>query len=245
MLRLLDRLGGFLPLRASRCDESLEDAGVDVDGVTVRVGRSELFCNLDAEVIRELLGAMDVLHVRTGARIMRQGERGDSFLVLASGHAVVTHLGSGSTGVRVLANLTEPTGFGEDALLGRPTRGVTVTMASAGILLRMKRDAFAAFVARRAVDWVLPDAAVTSSNGHATRIWVGVEGRRQAVGEGVLSIPLSQLRERMAELDRSERYFCYCRDGKASAVAAFLLKQRGFEAFAVQDGRSAIARDAA
>jgi CRP-like cAMP-binding protein len=243
MLSLRHKISALLPPRALRGDESLEDLGVDVERVVSRIRESEFFCNLSADVISELVDAMEILNVRVGATIMRQGDKGDAYFVLASGRAVVTHLGAGQEGVRVLAEVTEPTGFGEEALLGRQARPVSVIMDTPGILLRMRRDTFANFVGTRAVDWV--DAHSDMHAFGSIRIWVGSERRRHPVGEGVLSIPLTQLRERIAELDRNLKCYCYCRDGKESAIAAFLLTQRGFDAQAVQDGRNAIARDAA
>jgi CRP-like cAMP-binding protein len=238
MLTLFDRLKTFLPLRALRCEASLADAGVDADGVAARIVRSELFCHLEPELICSLLEAMDVVRVRAGAHIMKQGRRGDSYLVLARGSAVVTSMGSGREARCVLAELNEPTGLGEEALLGAGARMVTVTMQTNGIVLRIKRDAFASFVGRHFIPWELPETVLgaAASDGGSVRIWVAQGGRGQAVGEGVLVIPLNQLRGRLSELDPSKTYYCCCRDGKDSALAAFLLMQRGFKASAVRVG---------
>lgn len=243
MRRLIDRLGSFLRIRALRCDISLADAGVDAQTVAARIGRSELFCNLESETIHDLLEAMEVTPVEAGATIMRQGERSDAYLVLAAGEALVTHTRDGDE-TRILATLTEPTGLGEDALLGAEARPVSVTMESDGTLLRIRRDAFAAFVGEHAVEWVMHDDP-SAGRSDVRWLWFGAEGRKRVARAGALVLLLSQLRERMAGLDRSRRFFCCCKDGKESAIAAFVLRQRGFEAYVVRDGRNAIARDAA
>jgi CRP-like cAMP-binding protein len=243
MRRFIDRLGAFLRIRALRCDVSLADAGVDAQTVAARIGRSELFCNVEAETIHELLEAMEVTPVVAGATVMRQGERSDTYLVLAAGEALVTHTRDGEE-TRILATLTEPTGLGEEALLGVETRPVSVTMESDGISLRIRRDAFATFVGEHAVEWVTRDDP-SAGRADVCWLWFGAEGRKRVARAGALVLLLSQLRERMADLDRSRRFFCCCKDGKESAIAAFVLRQRGFEAYAVRDGRNAIARDAA
>jgi CRP-like cAMP-binding protein len=243
MLGLRNKIYAMLPPRVLRGDETLEDLGIDAERVVSRIRESEFFCNLSHDIIRELVGSMELLNVRAGSTIMRQGDKGDAYFVLASGRAVVTHLGAGQEGLRVLSEVTEPSAFGEEALLGRQARSVSVVMDTPGVLLRIRRDVFASFVGRRAVEWVAGHSDLHTSG--SIRIWVGSERRRHPVGEGVLSIPLTQLRERIPELDRNLKCYCYCRDGKESAIAAFLLTQRGFNAQAVQDGRNAITRDAA
>ena len=243
MRRIIDRLGSFLRIRALRCDVSLADAGVDTAMVAARVGRSELFCNLALDSIHAMLEAMEVVPVQAGATIMRQGERSDVYFVLAVGEAVVTHTREGKA-TRILATLTEPTGLGEEALTGIESRLVSVTMETKGTLLRIRRDAFAAFVGEQVVEWVTIDDEA-SMRDEVLWLWVGAEGRKRIVRPGALVLPLSQLRDRIAGLDRSRQIFCCSKDGKESAIAAYVLRQRGFDAYGVRDGRSAIVRDAA
>ncbi len=241
MLHLIDRLGSFLKLRALRYGVSLEEAGVDAQTVVARIGRSELFCNSEEETIHALLESMAVTQVRAGTNIVSQGDRSDCFLVLACGSALVTHAQEGEE-TRILATLSEPTGLGEDALWGGAARAFSVTMQTDGTVLRIRRDAFAAFVGARAVKWV--ECAKAAGGGNVRWLWFGPDDSR-APRTGTLGLLLSQLRERISDLDRGLKYYCCCRDGKESAIAAFVLGQRGFDAYAVRDGRTAIARDAA
>jgi len=238
---LIDRVGSLLRLRALRYDTSLEDAGVDPRTVAARVGRSELFCNLEESLIHELLEAMEVTQVRAGATIMRQGERSDTYLVLAAGNAIVTYTPEGEE-TRILATLSEPTGLGEEALLGAGSRSVSVTMETDGTLLRVKRDTFAAFVGKQAVEWVERDALESAGN-NANWLWFGPNGRQRINRPGAVSLQLNQLRERLVSFDREHKYYCCCKDTKESATAAFVLRQRGFEAYAVRNGRTAIAQE--
>ncbi len=238
---LRDILGSFLKLRSLRCD--LADTDVDSDRVVASIVRSELFCNLGSDILADLLEVMDVRRVRAGSTIMRQGERSNLFFVLAAGNAVVTHVEEGHGDERVLAKLAEPTGFGDEALLDAKIHSVTVKMESDGILLRITRDAFADFISERTVAWISRDAISENSASDCVWLWVEEKSRRLTVREGTIEIPLCQLRERMVELDRDKHYYCCSHDGRASAIAAFLLGQRGFNSVAVRDGRNAIAND--
>jgi rhodanese-related sulfurtransferase len=53
---------------------------------------------------------------------------------------------------------------------------------------------------------------------------------------GAILFPLCQLRQRLKELDPHSRYVTYCRSGKRSAVAAFLLNQREFDVVSMRGG---------
>ncbi len=238
---LRDILGSFLKLRSLRCD--LADTDVDADRVVANIVKSELFCNLGTDLLSELLGVMEVRRVRSGATVMKQGERSDLFFVLAAGNAVVTHMGEGQKEERILAKLAEPTGFGDEALLDEKFHCVTVKMESDGIILRITRDAFADFVAERVVNWIAQEEATESDDVSNVWLWVDEKSRRIKVREGTMEVPLCQLRERMIELNRESHYFCCSGDGRASSVAAFLLEQRGFNAVAIRGGRNAVANE--
>ncbi len=53
---------------------------------------------------------------------------------------------------------------------------------------------------------------------------------------GARLIPLSQLRQRADELDPAARYVAYCRSGRRSSVAAFLLSQLGYDVVSMAGG---------
>ena len=234
MLRLRKRLGAFLRLRSLRCD--LSDAGVDADNVVANIVKSELFCNLGSDILGELLEVMDLRRVRAGTVLIRQGDRNELFFVLARGSAVVTHVDKSSKDERVLAELHEPTGFCAEALLASHMPSISVRMKSDGIVLRIKRDTFADFVSARVVKWMTPDE-VAGSDG-CLRIMIGND-KRGLVRDGSLVIPLCDLRERAQGLDRGSQLLCCSQDKRESAVAAFFLMQRGFNAAAVRLSRNA------
>jgi rhodanese-related sulfurtransferase len=53
---------------------------------------------------------------------------------------------------------------------------------------------------------------------------------------GAISLPLYFLRLKLSSLDRSKRYVVYCDDGRRSSAAAFILVERGIDAYMLNGG---------
>ena len=53
---------------------------------------------------------------------------------------------------------------------------------------------------------------------------------------GAINVPLAEVRNMFAVLDRSREYVAYCQSGRRSAAAAFLFAQRGFRVWLLEGG---------
>jgi rhodanese-related sulfurtransferase len=53
---------------------------------------------------------------------------------------------------------------------------------------------------------------------------------------GALNVPLGEVRNMFAVLDRGRDYIVYCQSGRRSAAAAFLFAQRGFRVWLLEGG---------
>lgn len=58
--------------------------------------------------------------------------------------------------------------------------------------------------------------------------------------EGAINIPLGELRQRLAELDREKRIVAYCKIGLRSYVASRMLMQNGYDACSIGGGMTSI-----
>ena len=56
---------------------------------------------------------------------------------------------------------------------------------------------------------------------------------------GAINVPLAEVRNMFAVLDRTKEYVAYCQSGRRSAAAAFLFAQRGFKVWVLQGGLKA------
>lgn len=225
---------------------SLADTGLDLDALAAAVVKTELFCNAAPAFIRAMLEGMVVRRVQAGEAVLRQGRRSDSFILLAAGEAWVRRAREGDRAERQLATLTRPEGLGEEALFGAEIRSVSVTMLTDGFILRLRRADFARLVSAHGVAWLSAEAAGSMAQPPGEWLWVGSARTRPAgMGTDVSAIQLERLRQRLSELEPSRHYLCCARDDANSALAAFLLSQRGLSASAVHGGRrvAAVVRD--
>src|ERR1051325_9080244 len=61
---------------------------------------------------------------------------------------------------------------------------------------------------------------------------------------GAINVPLAEVRNMFAVLDRSREYVAYCQSGRRSAAAAFLFAQRGFKVWLLDGGLRSVQKSA-
>jgi rhodanese-related sulfurtransferase len=214
---------------------------VDKSVLIDKIRQSDLFKDLPPDNLEEMFSRMETVKVKSGETIIREGEEGDYYYLLASGAATVTRRVGASENPQVVAELSEPTGFGEEALISKAKRNATITMTSAGAVMRLSKDAFDEYVKEPLVTWISPKEAQDKVGAGAQ--WIDVrEGEHEKHLHGALSIPLSQIRERSSELKNDASYICYCDNGRQSSTAAFLLRQRGLNVGVLRGGVQALTR---
>ena len=112
---------------------------VDEDVVRL-VRRVDVFAELPLTAVERLVAGMTPVSAARGEVLVREGEPGDTFVILASGQAEVTVDG------RQLDRLGPGAGFGEVALLRRSPRTATVTALSDLTGYAVDADTFACAV---------------------------------------------------------------------------------------------------
>ncbi len=120
--------------------------GSDVSSIAVypeRLPPIPLFSDLPPDAFARVLREMGLCRVRPGATIVREGEPGTSFFVLARGRVGVLREGTGEAPER-LATLHDGAIFGEMAVLRGSVRGATVVAERDCDLLEFDREALRA-----------------------------------------------------------------------------------------------------
>jgi len=181
---------------------------------------------------------MRPLSVAAGDVLISQGERGEQYFLLEAGEAEVWRTDPLSEETAMVAVLGPGSVFGEEALLMDGFRNATVRMRSAGRVWALDKTDFNALVRPELVEAI--DAAeahglVASGAAH----WLDCRYEMEFAESHIPSarhVPLDQLRERIGELDSSRIHVVYCRSGRRSNCAAYLLRERGIQAMSLAGG---------
>ncbi|MBV8306010.1 MAG: rhodanese-like domain-containing protein [Gammaproteobacteria bacterium] len=90
------------------------------------------------------------------------------------------------------------------------------------------------------VSRVTADAArkILSQGGRWLDVRLPSEHQNLAI-EGALNVPLYLIRLKLSTLDRNKPYVVYCDTGRRSSAAAYILVERGFDAYVLQGGMGA------
>lgn len=214
----------------------------DKDFLVGKVRQSELFKSVPKENLEEMLAHMESVGVRKDDEVIREGDEGDYYYLLVSGTAKVLRKSEDGS-QKLLAELTEPSGFGEEALISNAKRNASVVMTSGGAVMRLSKDDFSTYVKEPLVEWLSPVEAQKKVEQGAK--WIDVRDEADAKKSrlhGALSIPIDDIRKKMFELDKNTYYVCYCQNGRLSSTAAFLMKQKGFQVGVLRGGVQALER---
>ena len=216
--------------RAVRSDARL------ISGVFSLVNlRGGVFAPLPPAHIDELMRRFERKKVRRGEAIIREGDEGTSYFVIEAGRCQVERL---IGGVKVvLAELRGGDAFGEESLVSEAKRNATVVaLTDCDLLLLGKKD-FDELLREpllRKIDY--PQARERVRRG---AVWLDVRYPSEYQYDklpGAINVPLSEVRDMFAVLDKSKEYIVYCQSGRRSAAAAFLFAQRGFKVWLLEGG---------
>jgi len=203
--------------------------------------QSQIFQHIPRANIRHVMSRMEEITVRKDEEIILQGEEGDFFYFICKGCCSVSQKPVDSYQSIEVAQLGSGDCFGEDALLSDNLRSSTVSMLSDGVLMRLSKDDFINLIKHPLATTVdFSDACgIVAANG----IWLDIRSPveyQQGHMSGSINLPLNSLRFQVSSLAPRHQYVIYCQDGRYSAIAAFLLLERGFDATILSGGIKSI-----
>ena len=194
-----------------------------------------IFAPLPAARIDELFRRFERRPCARGEVVIREGDEGDYYYVIESGRFQVSRTVGGAE--VVLAELKTGDAFGEEALVSEAKRNATVTALTDARLLRLDRRHFDELLREpllRSLDY-----AEALDKVRRGALWLDVRYPSEYQYDklaGAINVPLAEVRNMFAVLDRSKEYIAYCQSGRRSAAAAFLFAQRGFKVWLLQGG---------
>ena len=241
----LTRKSVYLVIDGARLDHVISSAHEQTslaslkDSVRERVAsliRAAPFKQLTFDQVVRCAEAMQTWDYRAGEDVVAEGEPGDFFYVLESGTAEVVRRQASMP----LAMLRSGASFGEEALLNDAPRNATVRMTGDGRVLRLDKFDFDRLLKPGLVSELEPAEA----RGRIDRGLIDViDCRTEAEWElwrlpGARLMPLEMIRQRARGLAPDRQYLVYCRTGRRSVAAAFLMRQMGLEASSLKGGLS-------
>lgn len=213
------------------------DAAAGDEDWMVRLLQMPIFHRVPPANLYVMFRSLEAITAPAGAALVRQGDRGDYFYVIVEGAAVVTRDGPAGTTI-VLAELDAGSCFGEEALISEAPRNATVTMTRAGRLMRLDNRDFQRLLKDPLARTIGYRAAVERIDAGTAR-WLDVrlpaEYRTGSLSRSI-NLPLHLLRLKLAQLDPAITYLTICDTGRRSSIAAWLLNQRGFDAYQLESG---------
>jgi CRP-like cAMP-binding protein len=205
--------------------------------------RSGAFAQLPAAHIDELLKRFERVKTGSGEAVIREGDEGDYYYVVESGRFQVERLVGGAK--VVLAELKSGDAFGEEALASEAKRNATVISLGEGELLRLDRKHFDELLREPLLRRLEFEEAAEKVRRGA--LWLDVRYPSEYQYDklpGAINVPLAEVRNMFAVLDRAKEYVAYCQSGRRSAAAAFLFAQRGFKVWLLDGGLRTVQKSA-
>lgn len=236
---LLDILLTWDQLSGIEVDEIAEEeeTGGDEGGDWMtRILQSKAFLQVPPANIQAMFMRMEELPVKAGDTILKQGDDGDYYYIIKSGKCKVTR--ASKTGTELtLATLGDGDAFGEEALLTEAKRNANIVMVTDGVLMRLSKADFNELLREPNLKWVTNAEAETMVGEGAVWVDVRLESEHQNSGiPGSMNIPVFMLRLKADTLDPAKKYILYCDSGRRSSAAAYLLSERGLQAYCLKGG---------
>ena len=228
-----DQTGSY---EVAELQTQLEGTGGD-DWMTTLL-QTKAFHRIPPANIQAIFMRLQRVPFRAGDVVIKQGDEGDYFYVIVSGKCIVTReTPLNREGIK-LAELGVGDTFGEEALIAEAKRNATVTM-----MHRRRADAPQQAGLPRAHERAA--AAVgelrAGERDHSARRTLARRAAAQRAPEprhrGIAQHP-AVLHPSEAVGARSQHvpYVVYCDTGRRSSAAAFILVERGFDAYVLTGG---------
>lgn len=201
--------------------------------------QSPIFQRIPAANIQNVIMRMEAIQVNAGDLIVQEGSGGnddDYFYLINQGHCSVSKVGA-SGDSQELVRLGPGDCFGEEALLADRPRGSSVTMLTAGVLLRLKKCDFVEYIKRPLANAIgLEEARQKVREG---AIWLDVRSAQEYASSHIIdsiNLPFTVLRPQLAKLEHDRSYIIYCQDGQLSTAAIYLLLEQDIDAYVLAKG---------
>lgn len=223
-----------MPSSLLNSELEVDEVEVNYDEWTMALLSCQAFYKIPPENVQQLSDQMKRRHYAQGAVVVTEGEQDDHFYVIREGRCKVIRQGE------VVETLGPMDTFGEVALISDFGHDSTIEMLTEGsMMLLSKKDFFISLMSP-----MIDRVTLEQTKGMIKKGAVLIDARtkREFMHQRLvrsISFPLYLLRAKLDRLTYKKTYIVYCDTGKRSAVAAYLLKQFGYNAYLLDDPQQA------
>jgi rhodanese-related sulfurtransferase len=114
-------------------------------------------------------------------------------------------------------------------------------MLTDGVLMRLGKQDFRELMNEPVLRWVSAEQAreLVAKGGSWLDVRLPSEFQNLAV-EGAVNVPLYFIRLKLNMLQKGKPYIVYCDTGRRSSAAAFILVEKGYDAYVLKGGLSSL-----
>lgn len=197
---------------------------------------SPLFEFIPPTNIQTLFSRFEEQNYDAGDVVITQGEPGDFFYVIQAGTVKVERTVGDKT--QLQAELSPGDNFGQDALISNVPRNATVSMQTRGTLMRLSAPDFESLLMKPVIETVTEaETAEMVSAGDPKTYILDVRNPKEFEANkrpGAVNVPLLLLRKNLTKLKPEAVYITACDGGKRASLAAYILNEKGFSAYVLQ-----------
>ena len=217
--------------------ELQQDQAAEKDDWMTTLLQTKAFHKIPPANIQAIFMRMQQINYKAGDMVLKQGEEGDYFYVVTDGRCMVTReTPLNKEGIK-LAELGVGDTFGEEALISDAKRNATITLITDGSLMRLGKEDFNTLLNEPMLNWVdYQEAQKIVADGG---FWLDVRLPSEFENfhqDDAINIPLYFIRLKLKTLDEGNRYVVCCDTGRRSSAGAYILSERGYDAYVLKGG---------
>ncbi|MBF0557187.1 MAG: cyclic nucleotide-binding domain-containing protein [Nitrospirae bacterium] len=205
-----------------------------------KIKTSQPFALLPADKMFALMDKMTVKEYKPDEDIIVQGEKGDSYYIIKSGKVAILKKKKDEGEFQQVDVIGEGEAFGEEALIRDDPRNATCRAIDATSVYVLTKKDFNQIVKASFLENIFPEEIALDtylSDYMIIDARVPAEYQEEHI-YGAVNIPVEVLRQKCLGFDKTKKYITYCLNDSRGMVAAFLLKNRGFDAKCLRGGVS-------
>jgi len=202
------------------------------------VKRAGIFYEVPLENVKDAFRCMKSRVFNPGDVVVREGELGDCYYVIEDGEAEVYRTDPFSGETAKVDDIGRGDAFGEESLLQNAYRNATIIMKTPGNLLVLDKADFDLLLKPHIIEEISAmkaQALLKSGQAKLIDCRYEMEYEESRIPDAPL-YPLDKFRKLIHKLDPDSTYIVYCRSGRRSKAAAFLLRERNIIAFSLIGG---------